>query len=311
MAQSIGVAGFTGKFASCIVKSLLRNPGVLVRGFCRDPSKLSPSITASPRIHIVKGEFDDKDALQSFVAGTDVVICCYLGDAELMSKGQTLLIDACVAANVPRYIAGDFSVDITNIPYGALPPKDPCKDIMKYLESKDIQGVHILIGVFMETFWSDFMQIWDPKQKKLSYWGTGYEIWESTTYGTAADYTAAVVMDTTAVGIKQFLGDRKSLTEIIEIFAKVYGYKPDLQNLGSLEDLHQNMHESLDKSPADIMAWMPKFFYYWSQNEESRLKRDLDNTNYPHVVPVTFEDFFKRHKSEEMVSAADNLTFEA
>ena len=203
MAQTVGVAGITGKFARCVVKSLLQNPGISVRGFCRDPSKFPASIAASSRIHIVKGEFNDKVSLQDFVAGTDVVICCYLGNADLMSEGQKLLIDACVTKNVPRYIAGDFSVDITNIPYGALPPKDPCKDIMKYLDSTDIQGVHILIGVFMETFWSDFMQIWDPKQKKLSYWGTGYEIWESTTYGTAADYTAAVAMDKMAVGIQQ------------------------------------------------------------------------------------------------------------
>jgi hypothetical protein len=203
MAQIIGVAGFTGKFARCVVNSLLRNPGISVRGFCRDPSKLPLYVTASSRIHIDKGEFNDKDALQSFVTGTDVVICCYLGGAELMFEGQKLLIDACTEKNVPRYIAGDFSVDFTNIPYRALPPKDPCKDIMQYLESRNIQGVHILIGVFMETFWSDFMQIWDPRQKKLSYWGTGHEIWELTTYGTAADFTAAVAIDTTAVGFQQ------------------------------------------------------------------------------------------------------------
>ncbi|KAN0102230.1 NAD(P)-binding protein [Hyaloscypha variabilis] len=310
MAQTIGIAGFTGKFARCVVKSILQYPGVSVRGFCRGPSKLPPSVTTSSRIHIVKGEFNDKDAQQSFVTGTDVVICCYLGNEELMSEGQKLLIDACVANNVPRYIAGDFSVDITNIPYGALPPKDPCKDIMKYLESRDIQGVHILIGVFMETFWSDFMQIWDPRQNQLSYWGTGHEIWESTTYGTTAEYTAAVAMDTKAVGIQQFLGDRKSLIEIAEIFAKVYGFKPDLHNLGSLEDLHQSMHKSLQMNPADVMAWMPKVFFYWSQKEEARLKRDLDNSKYSHVVPVTFEDFFRRQNFDELAFAADNLTLE-
>ncbi|KAM0127278.1 hypothetical protein ACHAP3_008846 [Botrytis cinerea] len=309
MAQTIGVAGCTGKFARCVIKSLLQNPEVSVHGFCRDPSKLPTSIIASSRVHIVKGEFDDKDALQSFVRGTDVVICCYLGSAELMSEGQKLLIDACVAKNVPRYIASDYSVNIGNIPYGALPPKDPCKDIMKYLESRDIQGVHILIGVFMETFWSDFMQIWDPSKKTLSYWGTGHEIWESTTYGTAAEYTAAVAMDMTAVGNQQFLGDRKSLIEIVEIFAKVYGDKPDLHNLGSLEELYQSMHESLQTNPADVMGWMPKFFIYWSQIEDARLKRDLDNANYSRVVPVTFEDFFRCHKVDELASAADNLTF--
>ncbi|KAL5318029.1 hypothetical protein ACEPPN_015133 [Leptodophora sp. 'Broadleaf-Isolate-01'] len=311
MAQMIGVAGITGKFAFCIVRSLLQNPRVSVRGFCRDLSKLPPSITASPKVHIVKGEFNDKDAIQSFVTGTDVVICCYLGNTELMSDGQKLLIDACVAEKVPRYIAGDFSVDISKISYGALPPKDPCKDIMKYLGSKDIQGVHVLIGVFMETFWSDFMQIWDPEQKKLSYWGTGHETWELTTYGTAAEYTAAVAMDATAVGIQQFLGDRKSLIEIVGIFTEVYGYTPDLHNLGSLEDLYQNMHKSLQTSPDDFMAWMPKFFAYWSQNEDARLKRDLANANYLKVVPVTIEDFFRRHKFDELATAVDKLTFTA
>ena len=58
--------------------------------------------------------------------------------------------------------------------------------------------------------------------------------------------------------IPTVLGDRKSLMEIIEIFAKVYGYNPDLHHLGSLEDLRQSMHESLQMNPADVMAWMPK-----------------------------------------------------
>jgi len=44
----------------------------------------------------------------------------------------------------------------------------------------------------------------------------------------------------------------------MEIFAEVYGYKPNLHNLGSLEDLHKSMHKSLLIDPADIMAWMPK-----------------------------------------------------
>jgi hypothetical protein len=54
------------------------------------------------------------------------------------------------------------------------------------------------------------------------------------------------------------LGDRKSLSEIVEIFAKVYGFKPDLRGLGSFEDLHRSMHKSLQTNPADVMAWMPK-----------------------------------------------------
>ena len=46
--------------------------------------------------------------------------------------------------------------------------------------------------------------------------------------------------------------------EIAEIFAKVYLYKPDLQDFGSLEDFHQSMHEKLQMNLADVIAWMPK-----------------------------------------------------
>jgi hypothetical protein len=53
-----------------------------------------------------------------------------------------------------------------------------------------------------------------------------------------------------------------------------------------------------------------RFFYYWSQNEEARLKRDLDNAHFSHVVPVTIEDFFKSHKVDELDSAADSFAFE-
>jgi hypothetical protein len=54
-----------------------------------------------------------------------------------------------------------------------------------------------------------------------------------------------------------------------------------------------------------------RFFFYWSQNKEARLKRDLDNTTYPYVVLVTFEDFSKCHKFDELASTANNLAFEA
>jgi len=59
--------------------------------------------------------------------------------------------------------------------------------------------------------------------------------------------------------------------------------------------------------PASKAKTTTRFFIYWSQKEETQLKRDLDNTRYPHVVPVTFEDFFRRHKVDDLASAADNL----
>jgi len=201
MAPTVGIAGLTGKFAQSITRVLLANPAVKIHGYCRSPSKLPADLTSSPRINITQGDADDAASIRKFVRGCNVVLCGYLGDPTLMTNGQKTLIDACADEGVSRYIAGDFCMDLAQIPKGALPPKDACKEIQEYLQTKQsVQGTHIYIGVFMETLWSNYMPFWDPATKTLTYWGTGKEVWESTTYGTAAEFTAKVALDESATG---------------------------------------------------------------------------------------------------------------
>lgn len=201
MALTIGIAGITGKFGQCIVKELQAYPEVCIRGYCRNPQRLLDEVLNSSKIEIVTGEFDDYSSIKRFVRGSDVVICCYFGGPELMTQGQKLLIDACEEESVPRYIAGDFAVDYTKIPPGALFPKESAIIIREYLKSKKVAGVHIVTGGLMETFWSDFFGIWSPESRSLSIWGNGEEMWELTTFSTAAAYTAEVALDKTALGV--------------------------------------------------------------------------------------------------------------
>jgi hypothetical protein len=78
------------------------------------------------------------------------------------------------------------------------------KIIHSYVQEKDhVKGVHVLIGAFMETFWSAYFHLWNPEDKALVYWGTGEEEWESTTYGDAAKCTAAVALNPNAVGMQK------------------------------------------------------------------------------------------------------------
>jgi hypothetical protein len=168
MTYTVGIAGITGKFAHNVAANLLKRPNVSIRGLCRDPTKLHASIQSSPRVHITKGAATDADALNSFAKSSDVVICCYLGDNTLMTEGQKLLIDACEAQGVRRYLASDYSLDFTKLEYGQLFAKDPMKRVKEYLDTKTIQGVHVLIGIFMETFWSRFFGVWNQDAATLS-----------------------------------------------------------------------------------------------------------------------------------------------
>ncbi|PYI11060.1 hypothetical protein BO78DRAFT_426108 [Aspergillus sclerotiicarbonarius CBS 121057] len=292
MTITVGVAGITGKFARLVVKNLCASPDVYIRGLCRNPSKLPEHFRTSPRVAIIRGEADNLETLQTFVRGCDVVVCCYLGDNTFMTDAQKLLVDSCEAESLES---------------GQHPAKDPMKAVKAHLETKrTVRGVHVLIGAFMETFWSGYFGIWHPEDFKLSYYGTGDEVWESTTYDTAAEYVAAVAMDPTAVGMQHFLGDRKSIRQIADEFAAVYGQKPRLERLGSLQDLYDTMQATYQKDPSNIFAYLALFYQYYCTNGQTYLKRDLDNDRYPQVAPVTFRGFMESRAMDQLTDAYQN-----
>lgn len=206
---TVGVAGITGKFGRLIASKLLANPSTTVRGYGRNPSKLPSPLTTSARVQLFQGEAFDTAALKRFVTGCDVVICAYLGDDNLMIEGQQTLIDACEeSGTVTRYVASDWSLDYTKLKLGELFPKDPMIKIKGYLDEKAagggrVKGVHVLIGGFMDAILSQFYGIWHPETKSISFWGEGTEVWEGTSYENAAEFTAAVVADREAVGVKR------------------------------------------------------------------------------------------------------------
>ncbi|KAJ5518848.1 Short-chain dehydrogenase/reductase SDR [Penicillium expansum] len=270
---TVGIAGITGKFARCVVGHLLKNPNVTIKGYCRDPRN-------------------------------DVVVCCYLGDHNLMINGQMSLIDACESEGVGRYVASDYSLDFTKLELGQLPAKDPMKHVHEYLKSKNVQRVHVLIGIFMETFFTTFFNSWNAKESSFSYWGSGEEKWESTSYDNAAQFVAAVAQDPTAVGVQRFLGDRKSILEIAATFENQYKVKPQLNRLGSLEELYTYMQQVRDNDPSNFMAWIPLFYKFYCTNGQTYLTPDVDASKYGVIPRLTFDEFFKHHSLESLSTAA-------
>lgn len=306
---TVGVAGITGKFGRLIASKLLANPSTTVRGYGRNPSKLPSPLTTSARVQLFQGEAFDTAALKRFVTGCDVVICAYLGDDNLMIEGQQTLIDACEeSGTVTRYVASDWSLDYTKLKLGELFPKDPMIKIKGYLDEKAaggarVKGVHVLIGGFMDAILSQFYGIWHPETKSIRFWGEGTEVWEGTSYENAAEFTAAVVADREAVGVKRFLGDRKTLNEIVELFEKVYGFKPALERQGSLEELKVLMHKTRAENPAGFFAYMRMFYQYYWLNGQTLVGPETDNDKYREIKAESWEDFLRKRSPEELAQA--------
>ena len=117
-----------------------------------------------------------------------------------MLNGQKVLIDACVEEKVPRYVAADYTLDYRKLEYGDIPSKDIMKDIVVYLEDKPVKGVHIITGCLIEVFWH-YLGMWDANEYELSYWATGDERWDFSTYANTAQYVTAAALDPTATGV--------------------------------------------------------------------------------------------------------------
>ncbi|KAF4333257.1 hypothetical protein FBEOM_12939 [Fusarium beomiforme] len=305
----VGIAGVTSKIAQCIIKALQAYPDVTIKGLCRSPAKLPPIALQKYNIQVHQGSFDDQDAAQVFARGCDIVICCYYGGDSVMTQGQKVLIDACLKEGVPRYVPSDFAVDYTKIPDGELFPKQSTKTIKRYLEGKNIRGVHILVGALTETFWSPLFRLYDSQDETIRYWGTGTEKWELTTYETAAAYTAALVVDKNACGIFRFRGDRKSILEIKADYDRIYQGNLRLQCLGSLEDLYRNFTTQFRQDASDTSTWGPGCFAYWCTNGIAYLGDDLDNLKYPGVTPVNLEEFLANHSRQDLPLADQQIGF--
>ena len=179
-------------------------PAVRINAIVRNASKVPTKIGTNSNIIIFEADSSDKAAVTKALKGSQVCICCYLGDNILMTEGQKLLIDACIEAGVPRYIASDWSADYRTVALGEVPMKDPMKIIYAYLQEKQagesaIRGVHILNGAFTEVILANVFA--DEAHTKVRYFGSGDVGIDATTMPNAAAWTAEVAMDPSAAGV--------------------------------------------------------------------------------------------------------------
>lgn len=203
----IAIAGFSGRVAQCIATNLLqKSNSIQVIGICRDPSRVPSAIAKHPRVETWKADFADRTTIEKALQNVSTCVCCYRGDADVVTTGQRVLIDACISQNVHRYFASDFSFDYRPLKIGEFPFKDFQLEIDDYLEKKEresgaFKAVHILNGGFMEAILTQFMGVLDVDSKKIRYWGTGDEPWDMTSTEDTAKFTAEAICDENATGV--------------------------------------------------------------------------------------------------------------
>lgn len=92
----------------------------------------------------------------------------------------------------------DWALEYTKLKLGELFSKYPTIHVKGYLDRKKVEGMHILIGGFMEPNFSPFSNIFDSSSNAFRHWGNGDEVMEGITYN-----NAAITLNPKATGIVQ------------------------------------------------------------------------------------------------------------
>lgn len=285
MKQTILVAGGTGKVGEKIIKALIKR-GANVRAIVRtnSTSKNQEKLSALGA-EVVTADMTDAAALESACQGVSCVVSALSGLRNVIVDAQSKLLDAAVAAGVPRFIPSDYASDFTQLPEGENRSFDWHKEFYRYVDKSPIAATSIMNGAFADLILGPGAPLYDTKNNSVSYWGdkSDWKIDFSTTDDTA-DYTAAAALDAETPRILRIASFQITPKELAAVGEEIYKRPFKLVHMGSMEELSASNKAARAANPQGeeevLPAWQGMQYVHsmlYIQN------KTLDNDRYPDV----------------------------
>jgi nucleoside-diphosphate-sugar epimerase len=207
------LAGATGDLGHRIALALLAR-GASVRALVR-PGNTKPEVNSLRErgAAIVEVDFNDPAALTRACAGAACVVSALSGLRSVIVDAQTHLLDAAVAAGVPRFIPSDFSIDYTKLPAGSNRNLDLRREFNRHLDRVPIQATSILNGMFADLLTGQAPLVLF-KIKRILYWGSADQPLDFTTIANTAEYTAAAALDPTTPRYLRVAGEVATIRDL-------------------------------------------------------------------------------------------------
>jgi glutamyl-tRNA reductase len=170
MSKRILVAGGTGNLGGKIVNALLDKGAavsVLVRN-STDAEKING--LKDKGVQILEVEPLDIEQVTKACLNMDCIVSALAGLREVIIDTQKVLVDAAVAAKVPRFIPSDYALDFKDLKPGGNRNLDMRREFHSLIKNKPIQITSIFNGPFMDLLTGD-MPLILPKINRILYWG--------------------------------------------------------------------------------------------------------------------------------------------
>ncbi|MBW3130572.1 NmrA family NAD(P)-binding protein [Hymenobacter profundi] len=289
---TIVLAGSTGSLGLLIAYHL-RQRGATVRALVR-PSSSASAEAESLRLQgaeVVETDYSSVADLTQACQGADCVVSALSGLRQVIVDAQTRLLNAAVAAGVPRFIPSDYSADFTRLPEGSNRNFDLRREFQQRLDQAPIQATSIFNGMFMDLFTGQAPLI-QPAIRRIVYWGSADQPLESTTMVDTAAYTAAAALDPTTPRYLRIAGDITTVRDLQVIASEVMGQPFKLLRVGGLGVLETMIKVTKTLMPAENEVFPPWQGMQYMHNMLSGQVSlpTLDNDRYPDLHWTKVQD---------------------
>ncbi|HYF66062.1 MAG TPA: NmrA family NAD(P)-binding protein, partial [Herpetosiphonaceae bacterium] len=230
------LAGATGDLGKRIARELVKR-GAGVRALVRDGS--DPAAIADLRrtgVDIAAVNINDPADMARACAGGSCVVSALSGLRDVILVGQSALLDAAIAAGVPRFIPSDYAIDYTKLAPGSNRNLDLRREFQSRLDDAPIAATSILCGMFMDLLLGQAPFILF-KLKRAVYWENAAQPMDFTTKDDVAAFTAAAALDRNTPRFLRIAGDRQSAEGLRAAAGAVSGKEFRLLRAGGLDRL--------------------------------------------------------------------------
>lgn len=277
----VAIAGATGDLGGRIAAAL-RGGGAEVRAIVRQESD-SQAVTRLRELgcEVVLVDLGDAAGLSAALHGTDVVISTLSGVRDVIVEAQGRLLEAAVAAGVPRFIPSDFAVDFRGHHPGTNRNLDMRREFMERLDAAPIRATSVLCGMFTDLLKGTAPMVIAPI-RRVVYWGSADQRLDFTTIADTATFTAQAALDPDAPRWLRIAGESTTARGVARSASAAWGRRFGLLRAGSLRTLSRLIRLVRRLSPGErevFPAWQG-MQYFHSMFEGGVAFDALDNDRY-------------------------------
>ena len=297
MKKIIVVVGASGNLGERIV-GYLTNKEVEIRAIVREPTN---SVRIQRLEHlgakVYQVDMQEISEMTEVCRGASCVVSALAGLSSSIIDIQKMVLEAAIAAGVPRFIPSDYSLDFTHFSHGENRNLDLRRVFHEYLDKSNIAATSIFNGAFMDMLTNE-MPLILFKQKMVLYWGDADHRLSFTTIDNTAEYTANVALEDSSPRYLRIAGDQLSPKEIRAIITDISQTKYRLFKAGGPKLLSGLIKVARFFEPGDNVlypAWQG-MQYMRNMIDERAILKKIDNDRYPNIQWTSIQSLLSEYQ---------------